>query len=259
MIENNIQKTEINNNINLPGISKEAEGFLCRIAAPALIAGSEFLAVKFRAATLGTVCEFANKYASQLGVDIKPTPPKFLLPFIEKASLEDDDELKKKWAKLLVAAGNEYNPIHIQYSEILSQIGSDEAKLLKKIYDHQNKHGNKRDTLFDIKMIIDNYNSECTVANAADYISGRIKVGDFIDMGEGEYKITSQPEIHIDYGLPDEPNYNSLFPLYECVIPPQVIILLKRLELIEVIAGSESGYSALTVFGYDFVKTLEDS
>ena len=101
MIENNLQKTEVTNNINMPSLSREAEGFLCRIAAPALIAGSEFLATKFRAATFNTICELSNKYAEQQGIEIKPTPPKFLLPFIEKASLEDDTELQKKWMVLI--------------------------------------------------------------------------------------------------------------------------------------------------------------
>lgn len=137
MIENNIQKTEISNNINLPSLSKEAEGFLCKIAAPALIAGTEFLTVKFRLATFNAICEYANKYAEKMGIEIKPTPPKFLLPFIEKASLEDDIDLQKKWAKLLVEAGKEYNSVYIQYANILSQISGEEAKVLKDIYDIQ--------------------------------------------------------------------------------------------------------------------------
>lgn len=211
MIENNLQKNEINTNINLPGISKEAEGFLCKIAAPALMAGSEFLATKFRVATISTICEFANKHAEQLGIEIKPTPPKFLLPFIEKASLEDDDELKKKWAKLLVAASSEYNPFHIVYAEILSQIGRDEAKLLKQIYDYQNIYGDKGHTLYNIE------------------------------------------------NNPSELDYNRLFLIETENISVTTGTFLKHLKLIEIIPSQVSIHCVLTTFGYDFVKTLEDS
>jgi len=47
-------------------------------------------------------------------------PIKFGIPVFEKIGLEEDEDLQKEWAKLLVAASEEYNSIHLQYADILS-------------------------------------------------------------------------------------------------------------------------------------------
>ncbi len=63
-----------------------------------------------------------------------PIPNKFLVPFLEKASLEDEDsEIMKMWSELLVSAVSSYDPVYLRIIEILSQIGSGEAQYLKKL------------------------------------------------------------------------------------------------------------------------------
>lgn len=259
MIENNVQKTEFNTNINLPPLSKEAEGFLCKITAPVLVAGADFLTTKFRLATFNAICEYANKIAENTGIQIQPTPPKFLLPFIEKASLEDDIELQQQWAKLLVSAGKDYNPLHIQYSEILSQISSCEAKLLKEIYQHQNRDKFGKYFLDRANNILKDYENENLMGDVADKISGGLEVGSAVDMGEGEYYFdrSNAPEIHIKVDYPDRPELDFLFMPHFDYYSQDNIDVLERIGLIKFIENEHGPFLALTPFGYNFIETLE--
>jgi hypothetical protein len=66
----------------------------------------------------------------------KPIPLKNAVPLLEYATLEEDDNLQDMWARLLVNGTNESTGINIERSfiEILSQISSLEAQILKAIY-----------------------------------------------------------------------------------------------------------------------------
>jgi hypothetical protein len=64
----------------------------------------------------------------------RPIPNKFIVPFLEKASLEDENsEVMKLWSQLLVSAATEFDPTHLRVIDILSQIGPNEANYLKKL------------------------------------------------------------------------------------------------------------------------------
>ncbi len=76
----------------------------------------------------------AEEIKDKLGIDVLPPPLKFSIPFMNQAACECEEEMYDTWAKLLVEAATEYNPIQLQYANMLSAIGSDEAKLLKEIY-----------------------------------------------------------------------------------------------------------------------------
>jgi hypothetical protein len=63
-----------------------------------------------------------------------PPTTKFLIPFLEKASLEDrDDELHSRWSCLLLSASTHYEARHLTFIDILSRLSSDEAKLLEEV------------------------------------------------------------------------------------------------------------------------------
>jgi len=65
---------------------------------------------------------------------IKPIPVKFLVPFLENASLEDpDSELVKMWANLLVSSAKNYNEDNVYYVRLLSQMSSVQARLFEAI------------------------------------------------------------------------------------------------------------------------------
>jgi hypothetical protein len=58
----------------------------------------------------GRLAELVHKTATELkakGIDTtRPVPPKIAIPLLENATMEDDDELHSKWAKLLANALN---------------------------------------------------------------------------------------------------------------------------------------------------------
>lgn len=94
---------------------------------------------RYRAETLYRIGIKATDILQILGISAKPIPPKGAIPLFDKLSLEYEEDMYDVWAKLLVEAATEYNPIQLQYADILSKIGSNEAKLLKEIYQKQLK------------------------------------------------------------------------------------------------------------------------
>jgi len=66
------------------------------------------------------------------GAAISPIPNKILIPFMEKASLEDRDSvLIDRWVDLLVSAAQSPPSVHPRLVQILSELTSDEAMLLR--------------------------------------------------------------------------------------------------------------------------------
>jgi len=76
--------------------------------------------------------------AETLNIPIKPVPPKFLVDWIEKASLEapGDIALTELWAGLLVSASNQTSPAHYQFKRIVSEMTPSHVELLSIICDH---------------------------------------------------------------------------------------------------------------------------
>lgn len=89
---------------------------------------------RYRAETFLKIGLKAQEIINILSLKTNPIPPKAALPLFEKMSLEHEEDMYNIWAKLLVSASVNYNPIQIQYAEILSKIGSEEAKLLIEMY-----------------------------------------------------------------------------------------------------------------------------
>ncbi|WP_194469539.1 hypothetical protein [Bradyrhizobium sp. CCBAU 51753] len=85
-------------------------------------------------ATLNRIAELANDKIAQEGRLVAAVPTKFLVPFLERASLEDgDSELCDRWSDLLVSAAGEYDPSMIRFSAVLAEIGSGEVQLLNRL------------------------------------------------------------------------------------------------------------------------------
>ena len=67
-------------------------------------------------------------------IQLHPVPIKFLVPFFEKASLEDvDNEMQDRWAALLLSASKEYQATHLTFIDILSRMSSRELKFLEEV------------------------------------------------------------------------------------------------------------------------------
>ena len=75
----------------------------------------------------------AKAIADGQGLRLIAPPLKFLVPFYEKASTEDaeDETLVDMWARLLVAAGSDYDARHLRYTALLSEMSATQAKILQ--------------------------------------------------------------------------------------------------------------------------------
>jgi len=84
--------------------------------------------------TLNLIVELARKKLASLGKEISVVPHKFLVPFLERASLEDEQsELCERWADLLVSAATTYDPSMVRFSAVLAEIGPAEVNLLHRL------------------------------------------------------------------------------------------------------------------------------
>ena len=79
-----------------------------------------------------------NELMSRIGENttIKPLKMKLAVPLFQAASLEDDDELQDRWAKLLVNSSVASSGIELQraYIDLLEQLTHMDATILDKIY-----------------------------------------------------------------------------------------------------------------------------
>ena len=185
----------------------------------------------------------ARQILEVLNIQFNPIPPKAALPLFEKSSLEHEEEMYSEWAKLLVATADEYNPIHMQYAEILSKIGSDEANILKTIYETQAQNSNGKECL----LLFERFYAQIT---SVSYQSGQKLVVTGASK-EPEYKVTY-------------PNSNSpLFTIYsvtENELPKDTsIMLLEQLGLLKKfpLPVNDKFQIVLSPFGYTFIETLE--
>ena len=70
----------------------------------------------------------------QSGLDPHAVSPRLFLPIVEKASVEDDEDLHSRWAALLANASVS-DLVHPSFIEILGQLSPRDAQLLDRIYD----------------------------------------------------------------------------------------------------------------------------
>ena len=78
-----------------------------------------------------TLAEIAKRVKPKIRSITEPTPvpTKFLVPFLEKASLEDaGSDLTELWANLLVSAAQDYDPQYVHFINIIAQISSRQAR-----------------------------------------------------------------------------------------------------------------------------------
>jgi hypothetical protein len=82
----------------------------------------------------------AKSLCENNNISVKAIPPKLLCPYLENASLEDDDELQDKWAALLVnMVDSRQNIQNHVFPYILSQLSKDEFNLLESVFIEKEK------------------------------------------------------------------------------------------------------------------------
>jgi hypothetical protein len=80
------------------------------------------------------IAKIAKKTAELEAIELKPPPTKFLAPFLEQASLEDEDtDLHPRWAALLLSASTNYEARHLTFIDLLSRMSSQELALLEEV------------------------------------------------------------------------------------------------------------------------------
>lgn len=99
--------------------------------------------------------EIAKRARHRLNIENvipSPVPPKFLVPFFEKASLEDiDGFLIDRWTDLLVSASGQPRNAHPRFVQILSELDTVAATLLHDIALY------KESNIKDLKPQLDHY------------------------------------------------------------------------------------------------------
>jgi len=93
----------------------------------------------------------AQALAVDLGVNVKPVTPKFLVNWTESVSLEsgteDDDSITELWAGLLVSASQKEKPGHYLYRRILGEFTKDHADCILYFADKK-RHGELSESVF---------------------------------------------------------------------------------------------------------------
>jgi hypothetical protein len=120
----------------VPGAAKEGaiairQG-LATIFGPAAGEFGQYLADKVRFHRYRSLEKILAKAVGPGGRPPKIPPFKFLVPFFEQASLEEDDDdvIIDIWAKLLADAAREFSSRHMIFLRLVKEITSQEAQLL---------------------------------------------------------------------------------------------------------------------------------
>ena len=118
-------------------LSKPLQDFLTKLLGPAASEAGELFADRIRYLRWKNTLHILQQSKQELDkrkLTVQNIPLKTLLPILEGASLESDDEnLQTKWSNLLVSAASG-NSTHPSYPKILSELTSSEAKLLDYLY-----------------------------------------------------------------------------------------------------------------------------
>lgn len=75
----------------------------------------------------------ASSIVRDSGVPVQTVPGRILFPLLEKASMEEDEELRKMWARLLASAAGTTSSRKVlpAFIDLLSQLSAEEARDLK--------------------------------------------------------------------------------------------------------------------------------
>ena len=114
--------------------SEGAVGFVRRVFGPAATEIGETLADHvraYRARNLRQIMD--NAQAKAVASQTGSLPPRFSIPLLEHASLEDDESLQEMWANLVKNSSEEIRDDHYLMRDILSNLTPNSADLLSRI------------------------------------------------------------------------------------------------------------------------------
>jgi hypothetical protein len=89
--------------------------------------------------------EDVREIASKAGLRLKPVAPRLLFPILDSASLEDDQDLHRRWVALLANAARTDSDLVLPcFPDILRQLTPEEAQFLDRAYDETTIHAETR-------------------------------------------------------------------------------------------------------------------
>jgi hypothetical protein len=203
----------------------------------------------------------AAEIAKDNGITPKELPTKFLVPFIEDCSLEEEDSLLiEEWASLLASASKGFDPLHVAIKDVLKNISAKEAELLKtlgstieprlfddnvssyQIMDHVN---------VNIKGVIENHKPEIKIGMEDEGVDALIR------------ELVALPVIPVFYHVPHSQGVTRTVDTNFSTTDKGSIFLLERLEILKSqevrltlsedpqIADFVLSYAQLTPFGVE--------
>lgn len=146
--EKNQNKIDITSTVLEKGVDV-AKGFIDRLVLPPVEELGLLIKDKISLWRFNNQVRILNKaraVCEKNNVSVKSIPVKILCPYLEHASLEDDDELQDKWAILLVnMVDSKQNIQNHVFPYILSQLSKDEFKLLEAVFIEKERRVSKLD------------------------------------------------------------------------------------------------------------------
>jgi hypothetical protein len=117
-----------------------AKNFIQSVITPPLEEIGGMLADKVKAFRLKNqikIIQQADELLKTRGVKTKKVSLKVMAPLLEECSLEEDDELQKKWAALLANTVAENSSIKTNiFTSTLKEITTEDAEVFKAIFEH---------------------------------------------------------------------------------------------------------------------------
>lgn len=106
----------------------------------------------WRPSNVTRILKNAHDKAAARGLRIEPVHPKMLSYWVEKASLEDDDELADRWAELLLNSMGKFDTTHIWAADILVKLDHSSAKSIDLLYNNYRESGYFRQDINNINQ-----------------------------------------------------------------------------------------------------------
>lgn len=132
-----------------------AKDFLGKIISPSVEEIGLLMADNIRYFRFKNQIKILNKaqnYIAEKGISIKQIPVKILVPLLENASLEEDEELQDKWSNMICnMIDSESNFTNNVFPYILGQISNEEFSALINLHKQEDEHWTQWKRLHDIK------------------------------------------------------------------------------------------------------------
>jgi hypothetical protein len=201
-----------------------------------------------------------------MGIQINstsPVPNKFLVPFLEKASLEESDsELIDTWASLLSSAATSFDPHMVRFCTILSEVGPMEVQFLHRLCREARGKFRNLSVIEDAPLLFSTADISRMVNRA---IKATNSAPENLKSIIGEHEIPGGLFLVLGVSLGEDASSEEIHPLDNAKWESS-ISLLQSLGLVEnqmFVTGEAGPFSwycetvSLTSFGVAFVKACD--